>query len=263
MNVLGQRVQRVRQNQPLVQCITNGVAMNTAANVLLACGASPAMLSDANESGEFASHAQALTINIGTLSQAIVEGMLAAIQVARQHERPWVLDPVAHFATAFRRRVVAQLLDYQPTVIRGNASEIIALAGGEPAAKGVDSGQTVDEAGDAARLLAQRHHAVVAVTGQWDLVCDNERWARVDGGSAWMPKVTALGCALTCLVGAFLAVDRAQPFEATVAALALYAQAGKQAGMTAHGPGSFASQFLDALSLVESGATDACVTWHR
>lgn len=121
----------MREKPPLVQCITNYVAMNIAANVLLAAGASPAMVHAAEEAGEFAGIASALTINIGTLSTQWVDGMQAAAKAATSAGKPWVLDPVAHYATAFRRNAVAELLALRPTIIRGNASEIIALAGGE------------------------------------------------------------------------------------------------------------------------------------
>ncbi len=114
---------------PLVQCITNDVAMNIAANVLLAAGASPAMVSDSEEAGEFACIAGALTVNIGTLSSPSVSGMRAAIEGAQAAGKPWVLDPVACQATALRRRMAADLVALKPTIIRGNASEILSLAG--------------------------------------------------------------------------------------------------------------------------------------
>ncbi|MBW8284215.1 MAG: hydroxyethylthiazole kinase, partial [Rhizobium sp.] len=126
----GTLLTEMRAAAPLVQCITNYVAMNVAANVLLAAGASPAMVHAQEEAGEFAGFAGALTVNIGTLSPAWIAGMKAAIGGATGGRRPWVLDPVAHFATEFRRKATAELLALGPTIVRGNASEIIALAGG-------------------------------------------------------------------------------------------------------------------------------------
>lgn len=238
---------RMREASPLVQCITNYVAMNVAANVLLAAGASPAMVHTEEEAGEFAAIAGALTVNIGTLSPAWVAGMRAAIAGAQKAGKPWVLDPVAHFATTYRRQTVADLLALRPTIIRGNASEIIALGGGESAGQGVDSGDPVEQAEDAARQLALAQGAVVAVTGAVDFVTDGEKAVRISGGSPLMPKVTALGCSLTALVGAFAAVAPDEPFEATVAALATFAAAGELAERDAEGPGSFAFRFLDSL----------------
>ncbi len=244
----GNLLRTMRANPPLVQCITNFVAMNIAANVMLAAGASPAMVHAEEEAGEFAAISGALTINIGTLSSGWLAGMLKAARSANEAGKPWVLDPVAHYATAFRRRAVAQLREMQPAVIRGNASEIIALAGGTSRGQGVDSRDAVEHAEDSARQLAEKHSCVVAVTGVTDFVTDGQKAKRIAGGSPLMPQVTALGCSLTCLVGAFAAATPDDPFDATIAALAVFAVAGEQAGAAAEGPGSFSWRFLDALA---------------
>ena len=249
--------ERMRATSPLVQCITNYVAMNVSANVLLAAGASPAMVHTQEEAGEFAAIAGALTVNIGTLSPQWVAGMKAAITGASGAGKPWVLDPVAHFATAYRRQTVSELLSLKPAIIRGNASEIIALGGGQSAGQGVDSGDPVEQAEGAAQQLSLSTGAVVAVTGAVDFVTLGERAVRVSGGSALMPKVTALGCSLTGLVGAFAAIAPDGPFEATIAALATFAAAGEIAGQKAEGPGSFAVQFLDALNSLPSSELEA------
>lgn len=252
----GTLLSELRARPPLVHCITNFVAMNIAANVLLAAGASPAMVHAQEEAGEFAAIAGALTINIGTLSSAWLRGMETAAIAAGQSGKPWVLDPVAHYATGFRRAAVGRLLELGPAVIRGNASEIIALAGGASRGQGVDSRDGVEHAEESARLLARVHGAIVAVTGAVDFVTDGERAVRIEGGSALMPQVTALGCSLTCLVGAFLAVRPDAPFEATVAALATFAVAGETAASKAHGPGSFSWRFLDALAALDASLLD-------
>ena len=248
--------ERMRATNPLVQCITNYVAMNYAANVLLAAGASPAMVHTPEESGEFAAIAGALTVNIGTLSPNWVEGMIAAAKAANRAGKPWVLDPVAHFATGYRRDAVAELLKLKPTVIRGNASEIIALGGGQSAGQGVDSGDPVEQAEEAARGLAIAQGAIVAITGEVDFVTDGKRSVRIAGGSDLMPKVTATGCSLTALVGAYLAITPDQAFEATVAALGNFAVAGEIAANTANGPASFMTAFIDGLHRLD-GATYA------
>ena len=239
----------MRAAAPLVQCITNFVAMNTAANTLLAAGASPAMVHTASEARDFARIAAAVTINIGTLSPDWVEGMTEAIAGATESGKPWVFDPVAHFATPYRAGVAQDLLALSPRIVRGNASEILALGGGNSAGKGADAGDSVAMAEGAARDLAQKTGAVVAVTGEVDFVTDGSRTAHISGGSFLMPRVTALGCSLTCLIGAFAAVVE-DPFDATVAALAMFAAAGEAAADQAQGPGSFAWQFTDALASV-------------
>ena len=246
----------MRTNPPLVQCITNFVAMNIAANVMLAAGASPAMVHAEEEAGEFAAISGAVTINIGTLSTDWLAGMTAAARSAAKAGKPWVLDPVAHYATSFRREAVAALLELRPTIIRGNASEIIALAGGISRGQGVDSRDPVELAEESAALLARKYRTVVAVTGATDFVTDGERAVRLEGGSPLMPQVTALGCALTCLVGAFAATRPEDPFSATVAALAAFGVAGERAGREAVGPGSFSWRFLDALAALDEQAID-------
>lgn len=240
---------RMRATAPLVQCITNYVAMNFAANVVIAAGGAPAMVHATEEAGEFAALASALTVNIGTLSPPWVEGMRAAAAGARAAGVPWVLDPVAAGATAYRREVAAELLGLRPTVLRGNASEILALAGEGGAGRGVDAGDEVAAAEDAARVLAQRYGCLVAVTGATDFVTDGTRALRIVGGHSLMPKVTAMGCALTAVVGGFIAgADDAM--GAVAGALALFAVAGEAAGANAAGPGSFQVAFLDTLPSV-------------
>lgn len=252
----GTMMTTMRQQRPLVHCITNYVAMNIAANVLLASGASPAMIHAEEEAEEFSAIAGALTVNIGTLSPGWLKGMQGAIKGATTAGRPWVLDPVAHNATRYRSEATRTLLALSPTIIRGNASEIIALSGASSRGQGVDSRDSVAAAEDAARHIARNHHTIVAVTGEIDFVTDGERAVRVHGGSAVMPQVTALGCSLTCLVGAFVASFPKTAFEATTSALAMFAVAGERAARNADGPGSFGWRFLDALAAIDEATLD-------
>lgn len=256
-NSPGALLDAMRAASPLVQCITNYVAMNIAANVMLAAGASPAMVHTQEEAGEFAAIAGALTINIGTLSPAFVSGMKAAIAGASEARKPWVLDPVAHFATAYRRQTTRELVALKPAIIRGNASEILALAGEASSGSGVDSRDPVARAEAAAADLARRHACVIAVTGETDFVTDGRQSVRISGGSPFMPKVTALGCSLTCLLGAFAAIRPQAPFQASVAALAAFKVAGKRAHAQSNGAGSFSWRFLDALTGLDGKALDA------
>jgi len=243
-------LQEMRAAKPLVQCITNFVAMNRAANTLLAAGASPAMVHTASESGDFAKVADALTINIGTLSPDFLDGMKAAILSANKAGNPWVFDPVANFATPYRKAAAQELLAMKPTVLRGNASEILALAGRQSAGHGVDAGDSVSAAESAAKSLAEKFCNTVVITGEIDFITDGVRIARVSGGSEMMTQITAMGCSLTCLIGAFLAVE-SDAFAASIAALMLFAEAGSRTEKTAKGPGSFAWQFLDELAALE------------
>lgn len=248
----------LRERHPLVQCITNYVSMDITANLLNAAGASPAMVHDAREAGEFAAMASAVVLNIGTLSPPWVDGMIAAATVARERGTPWVLDPVAVGATSYRRETVQELLRYEPTVIRGNPSEIRSLAMAAAEGRGVDSESTSDAARDAAMELARRTGAAVAVTGETDLVTDGERVVLVRGGDARMPMITALGCALSALVAACCAVET-DPVRASATALAIVAGAGERAGARADGPGSLRMHLLDELSTLPAEALEGRV----
>lgn len=256
-----QVIAALHAQNPLVHCITNYVAMNIAANVLLAVRASPAMLHAEAEVAAFVPAVNSLTINVGTLSPSWVSAMLLAAETANTAGKPWVLDPVAHFATPYRGEVVRALIARRPTIIRGNASEILALSGAEIAGKGADSGDSVAAAETVATALAKAHGCVIAVTGAVDFVTDGNRAARVSGGSGLMPVITAMGCSLTALMGALVAV--APPLEAAVAALAMFAEAGARAAETANGPGSFQVAFLDALFHIEPAdlADEGGVQW--
>lgn len=251
----------VRAQAPLIHCMTNFVAMNIAANVVLAAGASPAMVQAVEEVETFTPMAGALTVNIGTLSADWLVAMKRAARAAGASGTPWVLDPVAHFITPWRARAAQDLLALNPAVVRGNASEILALAGTAGTGKGADSGDAVEGAVEVARDLAAARGCVVAVTGPRDFVTDGTRDAWVSGGSDMMPRITALGCSLTALTGAFVAV--APPFEGTVAAMTLFAEAGARAGAASQGPGSFQVAFLDALATVAPAdlATGGRVEW--
>ncbi|MEP1614120.1 MAG: hydroxyethylthiazole kinase [Roseobacter sp.] len=235
----------LRKRNPLVQCITNYVAMNVAANVVLAAGASPAMVHADEEIADFTPICSALTINIGTLSVPWATGMLNAAQTANTHNIPWVLDPVAHFISTYRKGIAQDLLNLRPTILRGNASEILAMAGQAGTGKGADSGDSVDAAKDAAEALAQSFGAVVVVTGPVDFLTDGTQSATVVGGSEIMPLVTALGCSQTALMGAYAACGPA--FQAALATLAHFKVAGSKAAKLSSGPGSFSAHFLDAL----------------
>ena len=240
---------KLKKEAPLVHCITNYVAMNISANTLLAIGASPAMIHTPEETAEFAKIAGALTINIGTISPHWLRGMKNAIESAKSNNVPWVFDPVAHFATPFRNELALELLSLQPDILRGNASEIIGLTGNQSAAKGVDSKDEVDAAENAAKKIAVDHKSIVIVTGVTDLITDGKQVIRVEGGSNIMPKVTALGCSLTCLLGAFVAIE--DPLKASLSATTIFSLAGKRAHKISKGPGTFAQNFIDQISLIE------------
>lgn len=253
----GATLAAIRARGPLVHNITNFVAMDLAANALLAIGASPLMAHAREEVAEVVELAGALTLNMGTFSPAWIEAAELAAGEAKRLGKPWVLDPVGVGATVFRRDNGRRLVRVGPTLVRGNASEIRALAGiADSGGKGVDSIDSVESAAEAADALARRLGCVVAVTGAVDRVTDGRRVATVANGHPMMTRITALGCSLTAVSGACLAVEP-DPFLATVHALALVGVAGEQAAKTAAGPGSLRVGYLDRLYALRPEELDA------
>ncbi len=236
----------VRAAAPLVHNITNYVVMNNSANALLALGASPAMVHALEEVEDFTSISSALVVNIGTLSPSWVSAMQRAAVRAGERGIPWVLDPVGAGATAYRTDTARALLALRPTVLRGNASEILAVAGDVGGTKGVDSTAGSEAALEAATILAQRHGTTVVITGAEDIATDGARVVRCGNGHALMPRVTGLGCSLSAVTGACLAVER-DALHAAAAALAIFGVAGELAAAQAAGPGSLQVALLDAL----------------
>lgn len=237
----------LQAQQPLVHYISNSVAANYAANVVLACGASPALIDNPYEAESFMQIAGGLNINLGTPTEQQVAAMHIAVKTAHDLNKPWVLDPVGYGAVlAWRSKIIDELLEYKPTIIRGNGSEISALVGQQTASKGVDSTLSSAAVYQQAQVLLQ-HSECIAISGESDFILSKALNCviQVNGGSYLQPKVTATGCALGALIAAYAAV--AQPSVATVAAHVHFAIAGKLAFAKAQSVGSFNMAFLDEL----------------
>lgn len=238
----------LRRNQPLVHCMTNTVVPEITANVLLAVGAAPAMIDLPEEAEIFAALASGLLINVGNGSAEQHEGMRRAAASADRAGTPWVLDPVAVGGLPVRTALARELLAHRPAAIRGNASEILGLAGHTGGGRGVDATDEVEAAVETAQALAARHGTVVAISGRVDVIVSAGRITRVTGGSSLMPLVIGTGCALGAVVAACAAVrGEESAHDAAVAAHALFGAAGRAAGREAQGPGSFRTAWLDAL----------------
>lgn len=237
---------QLRDATPLVQCLTNTVTPNFVANALLALGASPAMVDVPGEAGPFAAIASGTLINLGTPHSEQRTAMLEAATSAREADTPWVLDPVAVGALQLRTDLAHELVTLKPAIIRGNASEILALAGVGTGGQGVDSLDSADSAAEAATMLARSTGAVVAVSGEIDLITDGTKTARIDNGHPVLTAVTGAGCALGAVAAAFASLNEDR-FATTVAACAVYTVAADIAVETSTSPGSFAVAFLDAL----------------
>ncbi|XP_021762627.1 hydroxyethylthiazole kinase-like [Chenopodium quinoa] len=239
---------KVRKNSPLIQCITNFVSMDLAANTLLAAGASPAMLHSFDEIPDFTPQVAALYINVGTLTASTLPAMKSAAEIAVKNGKPWVFDPVAAGCSSFRLRACLDLLLLKPTVVRGNGSEIIALSRASFGdTKGADSVHESMDALEAAKSLALKTGAVVAVTGAVDIVTDGKQVIGARNGVQMLQKITATGCSVTALISAFVAVDPTHAFEATVAALSVFGIAGELGMQDAKGPASLRVNLIDSL----------------
>ncbi|OMH36822.1 hydroxyethylthiazole kinase [Tersicoccus sp. Bi-70] len=260
----------VRQDQPLIQCLTNSVVTNYTANVLLAAGASPAMTDISGEAGPFARIASGLLVNLGTPTPEQRLAMREAVAARRAVGGRWVLDPVAVGALPVRTALAADLLEYGPTVIRGNASEIRALAGQSGGGRGVDSTDATADAVPAAIDLATRTGGAVAVSGAVDeivgAVPSDQPVASgqaASGGlehyrnhhdAALLTRVTGGGCALGAVIAAFLAVGPDEsPAVCAALATGYYTLAARQATEISTGPGSFAVALLDRLAAISPG----------
>lgn len=242
-----QHVLAVREKSPLVQNITNYVVMNNSANALLAIGASPIMAHAHPEIKSMAAICQSIVINIGTLEEYWVESMLMAAQEANNLNKHWILDPVGAGATAYRNEVLEKLVALRPTIIRGNASEILSLAKYSQAqTKGVDSTSQSTEAIAAAEFLNKTYGSVVCISGAIDIVVDGNQKVYLSNGDALMTKVTGLGCSSTAVIGAFAAIIE-NKMEAAVAAMSLFSIAGEIAAKNCQGPGSLQLNILDKL----------------
>lgn len=266
-----QAAQNVREQTPLAQSFTNFVTINLVANAQLAAGGTAAMSFLPNDVTSLASSCGATYINVGTLLPFYKDALPEIAQRLNYLDKPWVLDPVAAGIGRTRTAILQAFKAAPPTMIRANASEVIALANmwglntetvgdaSEHRPAGVESVDDVESATGAAVALAQyltEQHAkhsshdastrcAVAVSGIADLVTDGETVYRLPGGSAMMTKITGAGCSLGGVAATYLAVS--DPLTAALSASLLYNRAGEVADTTSHGPGSFQVAFLDAL----------------
>lgn len=242
-----ENLEKVRKKKPLVHSITNFVAMTPTANALLALGASPFMSHILEEMEDVSAISNALVINIGTLSKPWIQSMNAAARLSRILSKPYVLDPVGSGATRFRTQTAQELIRYAPpTVIRGNASEVMSLSSKGGQTRGVDAIHSVEDAIGPANEVSRALGSVIAVTGQKDVVTDGYRSFVVSGGSPMMTTVTATGCTASVIVGAFLAVEKDAVLSAA-SALAVFKLVAERAADGAKGPGSYWMNVIDQL----------------
>ena len=255
-------LENTQNRTPMVHSITNNVTINDCANIMLAAGGSPIMAQDEREVEEITSHAQALVINMGAVRAQ--EAMLRAAKIARRNGNPVVLDPVAAGASTLRREMCARLLcENLVSVIRGNASEVRALAAGAEQETGVEASAldsvTEDNLQESAawlRSFSRRTGAVVMLTGAMDVITDGTRTAVVRGGSAYLRRITGAGCMLTSLTGVYCGANPDILLDAVVTASEVMKHCGETAEARVRkemeGTASFRTRLIDAVSLLNA-----------
>ena len=264
---LGACLDRVRERRPLIHCITNYVTANDVANLLLACGASPIMADEPEEVEEITARCAGLCLNLGTPSRRTIPSLMRAGVKAGELGRPVVLDPVGVGASTLRLRTAQELMARVPfTVLRGNVSELRALAGGQEHTRGVDAGgaDAVTEAelergGAFAKGTARRTGTVVAVTGAIDLVSDGEQCVVIRNGRPEMGLVTGTGCQLSALTAACLAASPERPLEAAAAAVCAMGVAGELAWARMSpqdGNATYRDRIIDAVCRMDGAALE-------
>ena len=248
----------VKAKHPLVHCITNYVTVNDCANALLACGASPIMADDAHEVEEIVEVADALVINTGTLNSRTIEAMLVAGKKANWLGRPVVLDPVGAGASRLRTETAIRLLsELRFAAVRANISEIKALALGGVGTQGVDANvadKVTDEGLERSlefiKAFSLKTGAIVAVTGEIDIVTNVKSSFCIRNGHPMMASVTGTGCLLSALVAAFIAANPAEPLKAAAAAVCEMGLAGETAYKrltAADGNATYRNYIIDAI----------------
>ena len=269
--MLGKMIDKTRVVAPLVHCITNYVTVNDCANILLACGGSPIMADAAGEVSDITSICSALDINIGTLNERTIESMVIAGQRSNELSHPVLLDPVGAGASALRTKTAFELLEkVKFTVIRGNISEIKTIYKGFGTTKGVDAdandavtGAIIADVADIAMELATRKGAIIAITGEIDIIANSDRAYAIRNGHAMMSKITGTGCMLSALICALVAANPQWELEATVAAVCLMGICGEKAAAAATGTASFRIALIDAMSNMDGTEFNKMAKWEE
>ncbi|MCX8514499.1 MAG: hypothetical protein RL017_709 [Pseudomonadota bacterium] len=236
---------QLRQHKPIILNLTNSVTQDFMANTLLALGASPIMSNDINELEELIAISSSLNINIGTLDANFSQLALNAVKYAEAKKIPIILDPVGAGASTSRTKL-ATLIAPKATIIRGNASEIMAIAGSLSTTAGVDSLHTSENAQNYAQNLANKFNNTVVVTGKTDLIIDSHTLSTNNFGAEIMTKVTGMGCCLSAVVAAFAAIN-SNYHQAAELGVKLYTLCAQHVAQQTKTPAQFKVEFIDNL----------------
>ncbi len=258
----------VRTQNPIVHHITNYVTVTDCANAVLAIGGSPIMADDLDEVCDITSISSALVINMGTLNERTIASMVCAGKHANRIGRPVILDPVGAGASTLRNDTLALLLkEIHFTAIRGNISEIHAVAAGSGTTRGVDAdardaigAENLDSSIDFARTLAAKLDTVIAISGAIDLVCDAKRAYIIRNGHPIMARITGSGCMSTSVIGAFVGANSEKALDATACAVCTMGLAGERAAAKTPGTGTFRTLLMDELSLMDESILEGGIS---
>ncbi len=243
-------VAKIKEKNPLILNITNDVTMDFIANGLLSLGASPVMSKAVQEIDDLLQLANSVVINLGTLDEKFITLCEYVCRVANQLDKPIVLDPVGAGASFYRTNTSLNLIkNYRIAIIRGNASEIVSLAGSMIKSKGVDSTVQSEFAIESAKILSSSFDAAVVVSGKTDIIVDADSISHLNHGSSLMRQVTGMGCLLSATISAFHAVENNR-YDASVLATAFYGLCGEKSEKKSVGPASFKVNFIDQLNLI-------------
>ena len=256
--MIGNCLENVRKNVPLVHNITNYVTVNDVANVLLACGGSPIMSDEPDDVADITSICGGLNINIGTLNKNSIEGMFIAGKKANELSHKILLDPVGAGASKLRTDTAVKLAkEIKFDVIRGNISEIKTLALGSGTTKGVDADvadavteDTLDNAVTFVKKLSAETGSIIAVTGAIDLVADGEKCYVIRNGRSEMGKITGTGCQLSGMMTAYVVANQDNKLEAAAAAVMVMGLAGEIGYSHLHefeGNSTYRNRIIDAI----------------
>ena len=245
MENVQQIIKKIKNTKPLVLNLTNFVTMDFVANGLLAIGAAPIVCLCEDEIEELVKLSAVIYINIGTLNDNFIQLIKAAIIFAKKYNKPIVFDPVGCGATNIRTKLA---IDIAPNceIIRGNASEIMALGSVAFGTKGVESIHKTQDAAIVATKIAQDTAATIIISGAMDYITDGGNFKKSSFGSAMMANITGMGCALTAIVAACLAVTN-NAFLASVLGVEYFTLCGELVGQKNQQPGCFKSAFIDML----------------
>lgn len=251
---------QVKEVQPLIHHLTNTVTINDCANVTLAIGGSPVMATSVEEVVDMAQLAEALVINFGTIDDAMYEAMKLAGQAANKKGIPIVFDPVGVGATPFRtERAKDYLNTVKVSIVRGNASEVFALIGGNAQTRGVDAGDISISSRELVLDAARKLNAIAVISGKVDYISNGTDVIGIDNGDLLLTKITGTGCTIASLIAAFAGVST-DWFAAAVAGMSTMSIAGELAKKQLkkdEGIGTYRIKLLDQIFLMDGN------TWEE